>query len=385
MPTYARRRLRLGIGAVGSTVLLALATIAFDLPGRFLPPATVEEPRALALSLLLALLVHVAVLLPFDVAGGLVVVRDSPGALRWSLAWTRGVALRVAATVVAALLVARMAAQFGASAAIATVVLLQLAVLHRQATIAAFAGGVALGRPSPALVTAAREAGIPATRLRSADAPHEPAFTGGWLGLGSPVLAVPAHWERTLDPAALRAVLARRVGVLALGLRRRGLLLALAWNTVGVVLASQLPRTGFTTAAGLVTLMAWATLWSFVGVLVLPSASRPAVQAADAFGAAATDRATVAGAVRTLDALQDDEPVRGAWVERVFHPVPARDARLAALDALAEPIDARAHAAGAWHATRTMLLASGAAFGLLGRAVHCNVGRPALWTVYPGD
>ena len=385
MTTYARRRLRLGIGAVGSTVLLATATLALDLPARLLPVVTAEEPRALALALLRALLVHVAVLLPFDVAGGLAVVRESPGALRWSLAWLRAVALRVAATVLAGVLVARVAAQFGASAALATVLLLQLAVLHRQATIATLVGGVVLRRPSAAQVEAARGVGLPASRLRSGDVPHEPAFTGGWLGLAAPTLVVPAHWERTLDAAGLRAALARRAGVLALGLRRRGVLVALAWNTLGVAVASQLPRAGFATAAELVSLMAWATLWSFVGVLVLPSVSRPAVVAADAYAAAATDRAAVRTTVAALDRLQDDEPARGAWIERIFHPVPARDARLAALDALREPVDARAHAAGAWHATRTMLLTAGAAFGLLGRAVHCNVGRPALWTVYPGD
>jgi hypothetical protein len=32
-----------------------------------------------------------------------------------------------------------------------------------------------------------------------------------------------------------------------------------------------------------------------------------------------------------------------------------------------------------------MLQLSAGAFGLLGRAVHCNVGRPGLWVLYPGD
>lgn len=385
MTTYARQRLRLGIGAVGSTVLLALAALTFALPHRFLPPTADTSFGAALAAVFLAVLVHAALLAPFDVAGGVLVVREAPGVLRWTGRVLRALVVQWALLMLGVALVMRMAQTVGTAAAVAVAVLLQLALVHRQAWLARLASAVRTRAPSPALVEAARDVGLPATRLRVADVAAEPAFTGGWLGLGNATLWFPAHWEPTLDAGALRAQLARRVGVLTSGLRRRGVLVALAWNTAGLVLALQLPRADLVTAAGVVTVMAYATLWSFVGVLVLPSRSRPAVIAGDAFGAAATSRDDVARAVRTLDALQDDEPARSEWVERIFHPVPARDARLAALAALPEPIDARRTAQGAWHATRVMLYTSSAAFGLLGRAVHCNVGRPGLWVLYPGD
>lgn len=385
MTTYARQRLRLGIGAVGSTVLLALAAVAFALPHRLLPPSADTSFASALAAIFLAVLVHAALLAPFDVLGGVVVVRESPGAARWLGRVLRALVVQWAFLMLAVALVMRMAQHFGTAAALAVAVLLQLALVHRQGWMARLASGVRTRAPSPAVLEAARDVGLPASRLRAAEVAAEPAFTGGWVGLGGPTLWFPAHWERALDAGALRAQLARRVGVLTSGLRRRGVLVAIAWNTAGLVLALQLPRADLVTAAGVVTVMAYATLWSFVGVLVLPSRSRPAVLAADAFGAAATTRDDVARTVRTLDALQDDEPARSEWVERIFHPVPAREARLAALAALPEPIDARAAAQGAWHATRMMLYTSGGALGLLGRAVHCNVGRPGLWVLYPGD
>nr|MCU0619614.1 hypothetical protein [Gemmatimonadaceae bacterium]MCU0627644.1 hypothetical protein [Gemmatimonadaceae bacterium] len=154
--------------------------------------------------------------------------------------------------------------------------------MHRQAWLARLASGVRVQAPPAALVEAARDVGIPATRLRAVSAAAEPAFTGGWVGLATPALWFPLDWTTRLDAGALRAQLARRAGVVTGGLRRTGLLTAIAWNTLGLALAVRLPHADLVTAAGVVTVMAWATLWSFVGVLVLPSFSRPAVFAADA-------------------------------------------------------------------------------------------------------
>ena len=380
MTTYARKRLRLGISAVGSTVLLALATVAFDLPHRLLPIDADSSFGSALAAVFLAVVAHALLLVPFDIVGGLVVVREEPGAARWSLRVLRALVVQWALLVLAIAITMRVAQSAGTPAAIGVVVFLQLAVVHRQAWLARLVSGVRVQAPPPALVEAARSVGIPASRLRAVSAAAEPAFTGGWVGLANPVLWFPLDWTTRLDAGALRAQLARRAAVVTSGLRRTGWLTAIAWNTLGLALAVRLPHADLLTAAGVVTVMAWATLWSFVGVLVLPSFSRPAVLAADAAGAAATSADETCRAIATLDALQDDEPARSEWVERIFHPIPAKSARLAAL---ADPSGTAPR--GGWHATRMMLLLSSVSFGLLGRAVHCNVGRPSLWVLYPGD
>jgi hypothetical protein len=262
--------------------------------------------------------------------------------------------------------------------------LLQIVLLSRQGLIAWLAGSVRMQAVSPALIAAATAAGIAPRAVREVDA-TDPSFVGAWTGIDAQRLWVPQRWVRELSADQLSIALARRAGVRALGLRRRGVLVAVAWNTVGFALAASAPRAELLTAAGFVTVIAWFTLWSFAGVLVLPTLSRPAVIAADRWARSSHNVADVTETIARLDAWQDDEATRSPGIEAVFHPVPSRTVRLRALDASDQPTDTVAVASGAWHATRMMLYLSWAGVGGLSRAVHCNVGRPALWVMLPGD
>jgi hypothetical protein len=103
------------------------------------------------------------------------------------------------------------------------------------------------------------------------------------------------------------------------------------------------------------------------------------VYAADRAVRDAVGQAAVSDAITQLDRWQDDEAERSPGVERIFHPVPSRGNRLRALTVPVEPTD------GAHQLTRLALFSSVATLSLLGRVVHCNIGRPALWVVYPGD
>ncbi len=40
---------------------------------------------------------------------------------------------------------------------------------------------------------------------------------------------------------------------------------------------------------------------------------------------------------------------------------------------------------GFWNVARTTLFLSWACGGFLARAVHCNIGRPELWVLFPTD
>lgn len=390
--TYARARLLLGITGVGTQVVLAGAALAADLPGRLLPSDPSAPVLATAGAATLALLVPVALLLPLDVLGGLLVVRARPPLADWLRGWARGVAVQVAVWFVAACALVAAARAGGALAVIAAALALQAVLLAGRGALARAVAPFAVGAPAPALADAARAAGLDPARVRAV-ATADDGFVGGWMGtpfgraVDAPTatLWVPAAWA-SLPRPALVAALARRRVTRTRGLHARGVLLAVAWNTVGLALALGAPGADVRAAAGLLTVVAWGTLWSFLGLLLLPTPSRRAVFAVDR--AAAADAATTADAVRAalvaLDARQDDEATRATGIETIFHPVPARAARLSALEAArratAEPNGLAAH-----HAARHALYLAWALGSPLSRAVHCNVGRPALWVVWPGD
>lgn len=380
--TYARQRLWLGITGVGTTVMLCIAAVTLDLPHRFLNPLADQSFGSAVASIALVWMLHAALLLPVDIAGGLLVVRVKPGVLRWLAGWLRGVTVQWLIFALSASLLLRAGQQFGLTSAMLVFLLLQVMLLSRQGLVAWMAGGIRLQDAAPELTALATAAGIPSAAVRIADS-DDPAFVGGWTGTDAQRLWIPARWIELLSGEQMAVVLSRRAAVKRLGLRRRGVLVALAWNTVGFVLATSAPRADLVTAAGFVTMMAWFTLWSFAGVLVLPSLSRPAVFNADAAARRSHERDAVAGTITQLDQWQDDEPERGERVETIFHPVPSRGARLRALDAAAAA--APAASSGAWHATRMMLYLSWAGIGGLARAVHCNIGRPSLWVMLPGD
>ncbi|MEM9791141.1 MAG: hypothetical protein AAF842_12145, partial [Planctomycetota bacterium] len=121
------------------------------------------------------------------------------------------------------------------------------------------------------------------------------------------------------------------------------------------------------------------TLWSFLGLLTLPTLSRRAVAQLDR---SLLDEGfppeTLAATSRTLNAMQDGEPARPGAVEAIFHPIPSLANRVATPAALPSRF-------AAWDAARTAVYLSAAGLGLLGRAVHCNAGKPALWVFLPTD
>ena len=185
--------------------------------------------------------------------------------------------------------------------------------------------------------------------------------------------------QEVLGSEGLQVALRRRCLAVLTGSWRRGRLLALLFTLTGVTTAALLvgpDRLG--TAAGTIELSLWFTLWSFVGLLTLPTLSRRGVAEVDErLLSEGHPREAVEKAVRLLDDLQDGERDRPPLIETIFHPVPSVNQRLHG---------PHAHGAiGYWDAARTSVYLSLAGLGLLGRAVHCNCGRPALWVFLPAD
>ncbi len=367
--TYARARLWIGICGVGTFVVLASALLAFQVPQRLFG-SVVETPLDDALTLLGALATAALVTLPFDLLGGHVLPRrfgrSSDSLARFAKRWLRGVVMLLALSSLsgAVLLAAGRAAE--RPGAIAAFVLLCGAALLFQEPLARLVGGLRRAN-------AGTEGVI---ELRG----NDPGFSGGFTG-ASATLVLPSSWREHLAPEDVALLVERRREILRSGAWRRGLVLALGWNALGFTLASLLPGAGVTSVAELATTALGFTLWTFAGLLILPTPSRLATQAADArIALGPEESARLVEAVRSLDHLNEDEPERSAGLESIFHPVPSVATRRRALQ---EPRAVTGRTA--WHLARTALYLSHVGLSLLPRVVHCNAGRPELWVYMPAD
>lgn len=383
--SYARARLYIGICGVGTSVVLATALLAFDVPARTLSTSVTQSlPEALA-SLAVVLLLALALLFPFDVLGGAVVVRGRTSVADFLARWTRGAATQFAVWMLSASLLIAAARAGGTAAAIGCFVLLQFILAALRAPMARV---IASFTPQPLSARdrrIAEVAGISPERIIALHTDDE-GFVGGWSGIVPRRLLLPAKWLSLPDDALLATLKRRRI-IAESGAHLRGVLAAVAWNTIGFALVLTLTGATLGSAAGLFTMAAGMTLWAFVGVLVLPTPSRAAVYALDQAAVLEGESAALRTAIEHLDRWQDDEAERSTGVETIFHPVPARSGRLAHLSA-AEASSGSTHRMRPWHAHHVARHALWLGWGTLSpisRVVHCNVGRPALWAHLPGD
>ena len=361
---YGRRRLLLGVTAVGSTVVFALCALTAGLP-QFVQD-TLGSWRAIAVFFGVFALFHAG----FDLLGGYLLPRWSsrrhnrlsvyaPYLLRGIVVHTLALVLIGQIMLTAPSLMGR--AGFVAAAAVAILILLTL-----RAPIAYGVGSVR------------RRRGTTDEGYSLADAEDE-GFTGGVLGVFRPgPILVPIEWRERLTPNGFDAVVSRRLLAVTSGSWRRGRLAALLFTLSGVtVIALGVPAPMVGTASGVIAFSLMFTLWSFVGLLLLPSVSRAASHRLDQITiAAGISRKDLTDATRTLDNLQDAEPQRGRWIERVFHPIPSVERRMTS-DASGDVVP------GAWDTARTAIYLSWSGLSLVSRSVHCNCGRPALWVFLP--
>ena len=204
----------------------------------------------------------------------------------------------------------------------------------------------------------------------------DPAFIGGIVGFGRRAVSLlPAAWLQDLPREELAAESSRRRWQVGHAPPGRTLLLILGWNLLGAhvgTLAFRLAER--TPAAALFGHACWMTLWTFGSLLVLPALSRRAVFGADRASADAghDPRAWIA----RFPGLVGEDGGANPAVQAIFYPVPSAARRLERLD---RPFVGFVPG----NLARNNLFYSWAAFTPLGRAVHCNVGRPALWVFPP--
>ncbi|WP_439630199.1 SDR family oxidoreductase [Gemmata sp.] len=376
-PGYGRARLWLGMSAVGTLVALAAVALALGLPGRAAPDAEAPVGDHL-LGLLGFVLLYAVVQLPFDLLGGYLLPRrygrshPSPG--RYLSGLARGVAAHTTVLLAAAVALLFAGRYGGAAGTAAAGALLALAALRGRVALASAVARLELTPSAP-------EGTSPGDRVPVALGERaDEGFTGSVVGVLRPRLhLLPMKWREVLGSEGLRVALRRRCLAVLTGSWRRGRVLALLFTLTGVAAAALLvgpDRLG--TAAGTIELSLWFTLWSFLGLLTLPTLSRRGVAEVDErLLSEGCPREALEKVVRQLDDLQDGERDRSPLIETIFHPVPSVTQRLRG---------PHSHGRlGYWDAARTAVYLSPAGLGLLGRAVHCNCGRPALWVFLPAD
>ena len=352
----ARRRLALGITNVGFWVLTAAGGLLWLL----LRATGAVNLRELGLVLAGAVVIQAG----FDLVGGFwLMPSPGPTAVEFLCRWLRGVAAHTLVIVGAGWL-SYVSFRLSGGFALAILVATAGLVLARRWLLHVIGGVV---------VTSAPYLGVATLVAQVAD----PAFTGGIVGVGSRSCSLlPAEWLRDLPPDELTVESSRRSWQQATGLPGRTVLSILAWNLLGAVVgAFAFGVSQRTPGTALLIHACWMTLWTFGSLLILPSLSRGAVFAADR-------AARVAGHdprnwIERFPALVGEDGGSGPLVQTIFYPVPSAQRRLQAMQE--QPVSGYVFG----NLARSNLYYSWAACTLLGRTVHCNVGRPALWVFPP--
>ncbi len=385
-PTYARARLLLGVSGVGVFVVLSLIAAFLQLPLQFFEAkggAFFTDASLIAVWISISSLIA----LPFEALGGYFLPkkfeRKHPeGLAEWFLGWLRGVLIVIITMSFsgAALIVAgRYGGRFGALVMLAIIMVL---LIWMQTWFAQLIGGMRKVRPPFDLIEDdLRTIGVVPPNITVLDASDE-GFTGGISGVPTAeTLVLPALWFERMTPEAIAVLVARRTAIVDRGLRILGQIGAMGWTGAAFALASMMEGAGVFSVEEILTTSLWFTVFSFIGLLVLPTPSRAATLAADACTAADIPGRTaeiLSSTLVTLDQLQDDEPTRPPNIETIFHPIPNVSRRKAAIESPKPEI-------APWHIARTSIYLSIAGMNPLSRLVHCNVGRPELWVFLPSD
>ena len=364
--SYARARLYLGVSCVGMWTVISALALLFGLPGRILSEGTLwslADTWQLASVILLYAFLQGA----FDLFGGFVLPKEygryTSNLPNFLLHWFRGAFLHGTLLLLIGLILMGSARLGGIWLALLVFLLLNVGLIYGQLLLARLVGGLGVQREEGYVLL---------------DAPY-PHLTGGIAGFEAVVL-VPQRWRDIFSPETFDLLVKRKRMLVEKGSRRNGLFAAVLWNTLGFVLA-YLAAGGTASVAGLISFSLWSTLWSFLGVLALPTLSRRAVFQGDALAASTGQEVSLlTEALKTLDRDQDDEFRRGQAVETVFHPIPSVARRTEKLETRDTPPNLTT-----WHVARTALYLSWANVSFLSRAVHCNIGRPEVWVFLPSD
>ena len=369
MTTYARARLRLGMTGVGLWVVLACITLV-TLSTWSTALASLSAIEATVLFIMTYLIVST----PLDWFGGFILPkrfeRTKSTAATYLSTWLRGILMHGLLLSLFGFTLIHIVETVSWPWLLGIMGVLQLILLIAQPIIARLIASFQVQ---------------PTTQGEQHWACDDPGFTGGltyWQGKS----IMPQHWAEEFTPQQLALIQKRRFSLLQHPGRIKGILLALIFNLAGAGLCLSLIHHNQwlpNQVGPLSFLAAWAsisTLWGFLGLLVLPTPSQQATLSLDGTAWKEEPLETIKPVIEGLDALQDKEPNRGTWLQRIFHPIANVSQRLDALRS-----SSHQETRGAYHVARYTLYLAWPTLSLVSRAVHCNSGRPHLWVFLPSD
>ena len=381
--TYARARLWLGITSVGTIVCVCTWLLLSGVIPQIFPTSDAWKMSDFwFIAAFVGGMLFIA--FPFDLIGGYILPnwheRQNIAIREFIGSWFIGVSLQAALYLVSGLGILAVGRTVGVWSVVALLPVCFLVYVLAQGSL------IRLLNPGYLTHSSFRLQAVEET-LKSWGLPQRPikvirntdvGFTGGICGLPTmEKIVIPYSWLEQLSPSQLAVAIARRAIAIQSGSRNLGLILASLWILFGFALSASLPGAGVETVAELIATCCWFTLWTFFGLLILPTVSRTATYRIDKLALDhGVPKSLLTSTLTALDRLQDDEPQRPTTVETIFHPVPSISNRLSTKDDGSR---------GAWHLARTVLFLSWCCMGLLSRAVHCNAGRPELWVMLPTD
>ncbi len=381
---YAVERRRLGIVYVGAIVLFSVVALATNLAKNSFgisDASTADWFR----KILCCIVAFDMLSFPFDLSGYLIEKKHSKtnkSLLQFLLRWSQAVFKHSLLLLIGIFLLSSTVAIAGIYGVALGTLLLSVFFIWKQGETARFLSNVQFDELDQNFSSGFLKVKKGQNHLAVARVQEE-GFTGGIIGLpGAETLVIPHLWLSQLTEAELDIELVRRQCAIDSGSRTRGIIGACVFTVLGATLAAFAVVKGFglelSSSAGIVTMSLVYTLWSFLGLLILPTINQKGVIEADQNAIKkGVERDRLIETLVKLDAQMENEPGRSEAVQRIFHPVPTIERRIEALDGIA--ID------GAWHIARYAIWLSIVALGLLGRAVHCNAGKPDLWCMLPAD
>ena len=380
--SYGRARLWLGISGVGSLVVICLLALALQLPTRLLSGSQQFSWFDIKQLIFVAMAVS-AWLLPLDFLGGYAMPRkyhkSFDSASLWFSTYFKAVIGQSVLFLLFAFGILTAGRQFGLMGSLLVIgcgMLVCIVMRNQLMKLRRLDSHWASNKIVDALqLVQSWDLFVPTTMIvRHRDI----GFTGGIIGFGnSAKIVIPESWLKLMSKEQLATAIARRAVAINSGSYSRGLLLAVVWNAIGFAVCTMIPNAGVTSVAELVTTILGFTIWSFLGLLILPTLSRNAsLRIDEQLSQRGAPTRLIWDTAYSLEQLQDGETDRPKLIETIFHPVPNVSSRNRQTS---RPVLA------AWNVARTTLFLSWACFGILARAVHCNVGRPELWTMLPTD
>ncbi len=374
MMTYARSRLWIGILSVGTWVLLS-TTILLSIERL---PETLQS-LSLTDSILTFIGMYFLISMPFDFVGGYLLPkkyeRSKQKLFSFITSYIRGVFYHGSILFLIAFVFLNLLKALDFSQVLLplliTIFYVQILFALFQAQIANLLSNFKVSNSSDVV------------QSYEVWESYDIGFTGGIPFLSKKSI-IPKYWIENFSPDEIQLLLNRRAFLKEKHSHSLGILGAILFNLFGAAIGyggCLITGISLSTHSYLSFLLVWASsvsLWSFIGLLFLPSYSQKATLFGDQ-SLKKEERSKIAHLIENLDTLQDKEPSRQPQIQRIFHPIASVDLRVLALEKDQEI------SKGAWHIARYTLFFSWSILSFMGRAVHCNVGRPHLWVFLPSD